>query len=130
IYEFEEASQEFQLRATHGMSGEFIQAIQETRIRLGETVVGQAAEAREAVQTPDILDEPDTPIRHVLEQASVRALLAVPLLREDRVVGALVVRRKEPGEFQRTTVDLVQSFATQSVLAIQNARLFQEIEDK
>jgi signal transduction histidine kinase len=54
----------------------------------------------------------------------------VPLLREQQIVGALVVRRRTPGEFPQPTVDLVQTFANQSVLAIQNARLFQEIEDK
>jgi signal transduction histidine kinase len=48
----------------------------------------------------------------------------------DRIVGALVVRRKKPGEFPQSTVDLLQTFATQSVLAIQNARLFHEIEEK
>src|SRR5262249_45016194 len=59
-----------------------------------------------------------------------RAWLAVPLLGADRIVGALVVRRKQPGEFPKSTVDLLQTFAAQSVLAIQNARLFTEIEDK
>jgi signal transduction histidine kinase len=47
-----------------------------------------------------------------------------------RTVGALVVRRKAPGEFSKSTVELRQTFAAQSVLAIQNARLFREIEEK
>jgi signal transduction histidine kinase len=51
------------------------------------------------------------------------------LLAADRIVGALVVRRKEPGEFAKNTIDLLQTFAAQSVLAIQNARLFHEIEE-
>ena len=54
----------------------------------------------------------------------------VPLLRSDEIFGALVVRRKEPGEFPKNTVDLLRTFAAQSVLAIQNARLFLEIEEK
>jgi signal transduction histidine kinase len=54
----------------------------------------------------------------------------VPLLGTEGIVGALVVRRKQPGEFPKTTVELLQTFAAQSVLAIQNARLFSEIEDK
>jgi signal transduction histidine kinase len=57
-------------------------------------------------------------------------LLIVPLLRSDQIIGALVVRRKEPGEFPEHTVNLLQTFADQSVLAIQNARLFREIEEK
>ena len=56
--------------------------------------------------------------------------LAVPLLREDRIIGGLVIRRKSTGEFRPEVVELLKTFATQSVLAIQNARLFREIEDK
>jgi signal transduction histidine kinase len=58
------------------------------------------------------------------------ARMIVPLLGADRVVGALVVRRKAPGELSKRTVDLLQTFAAQSVLAIQNARLFSEIQIK
>jgi signal transduction histidine kinase len=47
-----------------------------------------------------------------------------------RIVGALVIRRKQPGNFPKGTIDLLQTFAAQSVLAIQNAHLFREIEDK
>jgi signal transduction histidine kinase len=56
--------------------------------------------------------------------------LYVPLLGAEKIVGALVVRRKQPGEFPRKTIELLQTFAAQSVLAIQNARLFREIEEK
>jgi signal transduction histidine kinase len=63
-------------------------------------------------------------------KAGFRALLAVPLLREEKIIGALVVRRREPGLFKQETVDFLQDFATQSALAIQNARLFREIEEK
>ena len=66
----------------------------------------------------------------MIVRAGFRALLTVPLLGPDRIVGALVVRRKEPGEFSKSTVDLLQTFGAQSVLAIQNARLFHEIEEK
>ena len=54
-------------------------------------------------------------------------MLAVPLVREDRILGALVVRRRTPGEFPPPIIELVETFASQSALAIQNARLFQEI---
>jgi signal transduction histidine kinase len=54
----------------------------------------------------------------------------VPLIREDHLIGALTMNRKTPGEFQAETIDLLQTFATQSALAIQNARLFREIEIK
>jgi len=72
---------------------------------------------------------PDYPIPFV-QNAGFRALLALPLLRQDRLIGGLVVRRKEAGEFPPPVVDLLQTFAAQSVLAIHNARLFREIEQK
>jgi signal transduction histidine kinase len=66
----------------------------------------------------------------LVARAGYRALLIVPMLGPGRIVGALVVRRKAPGKFPNGTVELLQTFAAQSVLAIQNARLFAEIEDK
>jgi signal transduction histidine kinase len=66
----------------------------------------------------------------LLERFGFRASLAVPLLREDRIIGGLVVRRKAIGEFRPEVIELLKTFATQSVLAIQNARLFREIEEK
>ena len=69
-------------------------------------------------------------MRQILERFGFRASLAVPLLREDRIVGGLVVRRKSTGEFRPEVIELLKTFATQSVLAIQNARLFREIEEK
>jgi len=130
IYEFDETTEQFHLRATHRMSDELIQAIQDARFNLGETVVGRAGVNREAVQVPDILAEPNYPTREIIKREGFRALLAVPLLREDRLIGALVVRRRAPGQFPKETVDLLQTFATQPALTIQNARLFREIEQK
>jgi signal transduction histidine kinase len=63
-------------------------------------------------------------------RAGFRARLVVPLVGTERVVGALVIRRKQPGSFPKVTIQLLQTFAAQSVLAIQNARLFREIEEK
>ena len=130
IYEFDETSEQFQLRATHRMSEELTRAIREGRMNLGETALGRAGEKRQAVQVPDIREEPAYPLREIIERDGFRALLAVPLLREDRLIGGLVVRRRAVGQFDKETVDLLQNFATQSALAIQNARLFREIEKK
>ncbi len=66
----------------------------------------------------------------VIRKPGYRALLAVPLLREDSLVGGLVICRKTPGAFAAETVDLVQTLANQSVLAIENARLFEALEQK
>ena len=130
IYEFDDTTHEFQLRATHGTSADLIAAIQRVRVALGETVAGQAAARRAPVQVPDIGDEPADPYLVVLARAGWRAVLGIPLLHEDRIVGALIVRRRTAGEFPEETVRLLQTFATQSALAIQNARLFQQLEEK
>jgi signal transduction histidine kinase/HAMP domain-containing protein len=130
IYEFDEASERFRLRATHRMSEELIKAIRQSPVHLGETALGWAGVKREAVQIPDILEEPNYPLRQIIERDGLRALLAVPMLRKDRLIGGLVVRRRAVGQFKKETVDLLQNFATQSALAIQNARLFREIEKK
>ncbi len=130
LYEFDETNQEFQLRATHQLSEELIQIIREARIRLGKTVVGRAGMTRAPFQVPDILDEPNFPLLEPIKQAQYRALLAVPLLREDKLVGALVVGRKAPGQFRKETVHLLENLAAHSALATYNAQLFREIEEK
>ena len=102
----------------------------ESKLRMGDkTVIGQAAIKRVPNQIPNLEHIPDYPLSCV-QQEGFRALLAVPLLREDRIIGGLVVRRKTAGEFPAPVVDLLQTFAAQSVLAIHNAQLFREIEDK
>ena len=90
------------------------------------------AVTREPVQIPDTAEEDAYrgPLRDVLLRTGTRSLLAVPLLREDHLIGGLVVNRKTPGEFSPEVVELLKTFATQSALAIQNARLFRELEAK
>jgi signal transduction histidine kinase len=130
IYVLDEASQEFKLRASYGMDDALIAAVQEQHIRMGETVVSRAVLQRRPVQIYDVQHDPSSPVLDVILRAGYRAHLTLPLLSADRIIGALIVRRKEPGEFSKSTVDLLQTFAAQSVLAIQNARLFHEIEEK
>ena len=103
-----------------------------TPIRRGEGNMGRMAVTREPVQVPDIAEEGAYrgPLRDVLLRTGNRALLAIPLLREDILIGALTVNKKTPGEFPPSIIELLRTFAAQSALAIQNARLFREIEDK
>ena len=121
--------QEFQLRATYGMSEELIAAIRDMHAGISEAV-GQLTEAHEPNQTADLRELPPTPVNDTILRAGYRARLLVPLVRSGEVMGALLVRRKTPGEFSASTVELLKTFAAQSVLAIQNARLFAEIEEK
>ena len=129
IYVFDEQQKEFQLSATFGMSDDMIAAVRNMHAEIS-AAVGLLTETHEPSQTADLRDLPSTAVNEVILRAGYRARLLVPLLRSGKVVGALVVRRKAPGEFPRTPVELLQTFAAQSVLAIQNARLFREIEEK
>jgi GAF domain-containing protein len=130
IYTFDDARQEFRLRATYGMSEEMIEAIANQHITPHDPRLGTATKERRAVQAPDLREQPSTPLNEIVLRAGYRAVLVVPLLRPRDIVGILVVRRKAPGEFPQGTIDLLETFADQSVLAIQNARLFREIEEK
>jgi signal transduction histidine kinase/DNA-binding response OmpR family regulator len=130
IYEYDEPTGVFEPRANYGASDTMIAALRESRIRIGDTTVGKCAEARAPVQLPDVETGSGYRLRELLLSEGIRSVLAVPLLREERVVGALVIRRSEAGEFPQPVVALLQTLAAQSVLAIQNARLFREIQDK
>jgi signal transduction histidine kinase len=133
IYEYDEDMQMFHLRATHGVPEELIEVIRGARIHHGEGAMGKAAVTRTPVQVPDMLDERGSvlpQVRPILAQAGYRSLLAVPLLLEQQTFGGLVVYRPESGAFAPEVVHLLQTFATQSVPAIQNARLFRELEER
>jgi signal transduction histidine kinase/methyl-accepting chemotaxis protein len=130
IYVFDDPGQEFRLRATYGLDDAIVAEIRDRPIRMGETAIGEAAAQRMPLQIPDVQNDPPSHVFDVIVRAGFRALLIAPLLGADRIVGALVVRRKQPGAFPKSTVDLLQTFAAQSVVAIQNARLFDEIQDK
>ena len=129
IYVFEEAQQLFRLRATFGFSEELIAEVEDQHLGASDAI-RQATQDKQPQETSDIGDEPPSPLREIAMQAGYRARLIVPLVNADQVVGALVIRRKQPGEFPKGTIHLLQTFAAQSVLAIQNARLFREIEEK
>ena len=129
IYVFEEAQKLFRLRATFGFSEELIAAVEDQLLGASDAI-RQATQDKQPQETSDIGDEPPSPLREIAMQAGYRARLIVPLVSADKVVGALVIRRKQPGEFPKGTIHLLQTFAAQSVLAIQNARLFHEIEEK
>jgi signal transduction histidine kinase/HAMP domain-containing protein len=132
VYEFNEAIGEFHPRATYGFPKDLVDMLLATPLRIGEGATGQAAARRAPVQIPDLRVEGaySGPLQKLTMQAGALAVLAIPLMREERIVGSLVVSRNSVGEFPTEIVDLLQTFAAQSTLAIQNARLFREIEQK
>jgi signal transduction histidine kinase len=132
IWEYDELREEFLLHATDRLPDELVDALRATPIRKGEGALGRLAVTREPVEIRDIMDERSyrSRVREILIRCGYRSVLAVPLLREDHLLGALAVNRSNTGAFAPHVIDLLKTFATQSALAIQNARLFREIEIK
>jgi signal transduction histidine kinase len=128
IYVFDDAQRQFHLRATYGMDQDLIDALSHQRIGLDETNVALAMAQHEPIQIADLREEAPNPINQITIRAGYLARLTAPLLRGEDIVGMLVVRRRTPGAFPQNTVDLIKTFAAQSVLAIQNARLFENVE--
>jgi len=132
IFEYDEIAEEFSARATLNADEGQSALLRAIRLRRGEGAVGQMAVTREPFQIPDIAAEGtyESRIRAAMLASGTRSVLAIPLLHEERLVGGLVVTRRTPGAFSAEVVELLRTFATQSALAIQNARLFREIEEK
>ena len=132
VFEYDETTEAFLLRATHNLDDEVVAVARRTPIRKGEGIQGHMAVTRQPVQIPDIAAEDAYrgPLRDILLRTGTRALLAIPMLREDELIGGFTVNKKTPGAFAPEVIELLQTFATQSALAIQNARLFREIADK
>ena len=132
VFEYDEDIEEFVQRVATETGGALAEARRTARIRKGEGVLGQTAITLEPVQVPDITVPGAYAgrLRENLIGSGVRAILAVPMVREGQLIGCLGVTRNRPGDFPAETIELLRTFATQSALAIQNARLFREIEDK
>ena len=102
IYEYDEATEVFHLRASHRMEEELVDAIRAAPLRVGEGYTGQAALARAPVQVSDLRDEQEvrlTRIRPISDRLGYRSLLTVPILLESRLMGALTVWQKRAGTF-------------------------------
>jgi signal transduction histidine kinase/DNA-binding response OmpR family regulator len=130
IFEFEPSTSEFVLRTCSGTSLELQHALRDLRIRLGETFMGEAAARGVVQQAPDLEAEPPDPHIAMLVRHGWRSMVAVPLRREDEILGALIVRRKAKGAQPDATVALLETLASQSVVAILNARVFHELAEK
>ena len=92
--------------------------------------MGRAAREGRPLQAEDLTQVVGDPHIAILAADGWRSLLAVPMLREGRIVGALVVRRRQTGAFGDEIADLLETFASQSALALVNARLYRELERK
>ena len=133
IYEYDSATQELHVQSAYRLDDDLAEIMRVAPLRLSEGVAGRAVALRAPFQVADVLDKHAYDvgrIRTAFERHGYRSVVAVPLLFEQQILGALVVWGKETGSFPPEVVDLLQTFANQSVLAIQNARLYREIGAK
>jgi signal transduction histidine kinase/CheY-like chemotaxis protein len=128
IMEYAEADRCFLVRSTYGTDPGVVQQLRSVRIGLDETLVGLASRERRPLAVADLGTAELDPHLQVLHDAGWRSVVAVPMLRDDQIVGSLVVRRKRTGDFSEETLDLLETFASQSALALLNARLFRELK--
>jgi class 3 adenylate cyclase/HAMP domain-containing protein len=128
IYGYDAAKHQFNLAEAKGIDksveGEHL-VIDE-----GRSILGEAAKDGEPIAIPDLANAADAPLRDVAIAAGFQAVLVVPLVDQQGVLGALVVLRRAAGEFAGNLIGLMRTFAHQAVLAMRNARLFTEVDQK
>jgi GAF domain-containing protein len=129
VFEFNQVRRALDVVASYNLSSEFLSSIHTTMIDLGKTTIGQAAELGQPLQVPDMTDAHDHPFREFSLKAGFRSILTVPM-RGDGMTRGIVLLRRSPGQFDDRVVNLLTALASQSKVAIENARLFSEIEDK
>ena len=118
-------------RANFGRSESMLKVSGNNKVTINSDSIGaRCLRERAPVQIPDIEKEKGYRLRDQMLAEGIHSNLGVPLIHEDKVIGALVVRRAEKGYCPDATVKLLQTFAAQSAMAIQNARLFGEIQEK
>jgi signal transduction histidine kinase len=130
IFRYNQAARSFRLVEEVGWEEALTRSVGDLRIAEAETAMGEAAMRRTPIQIADLAHRPSAPLRDVSFAAGFRGVIIVPLVGPERILGALVLQRRSIGEFPPETVRLMQTLASQSVLAIQNTRMFREIADK
>jgi len=130
IHEYDEASGEFRFSATWNARPEYVRAIEHAQLTLGKGATGRSAATGQPVQIPDVLAEPDYPFRDLLARENYRAVLSVPMIHDGRTLGTVSLVRKTPGAFSDEQVRLLTTFANQTTLAIEHARLYRDVREK
>lgn len=130
IMEYLEEDRSFRVRSAYASSPELLRALRGIRVELESTLVGRAASEGHPIAVADLDEVELDPHLQLLHDDGWRSVLAVPVNRGSRIIGALVVRRRRPGEFSPETIEFLETFASQSALAVWNARLYRELETK
>lgn len=130
IYEYDEDTREFRVETVCGLSQEAFEALRRARIRLDDTFIGKAAMLGRPLELTELRDAPLDPHLSALAETGWHSLVAVPMLREGRIVGAMVISRHTPGRVPQEIYDLLETFASQSALALINAQLYRQLEQQ
>jgi signal transduction histidine kinase len=121
----------FQHTANYGYTSELHDFMKTTRFEPGRgTIAGRVLLERDVVHVTDVLVDSEYALRGAMERVGVRTLLGIPLLRETIPIGVLVLGRKAVQPFTERQIEVATTFADQTVIAIENVRLFDEIRDK
>jgi signal transduction histidine kinase len=119
------------LQAESGCTQAFIDFMRANPIRPGrETITGRVFMDGKPVHVADVQQDPEYNFGQAPTIGAYRAVLAVPLMRDGAVEGVLLLGRPEPGPFSQRQMDLVQTFADQAVIAIENVRLFEQVQER
>jgi signal transduction histidine kinase/ActR/RegA family two-component response regulator len=130
IMEYAERERCFMVRSVYRTDSTVVDRLRSIRIHLDETLVGRAAKERRPIAVPDLGTIDLDPHLRILFDAGWRSVVAVPMLREGQIIGSLIVRRRRTGDFGKETLDLLETFASQSALAILNAQLYRELKEQ
>ncbi|MEZ5788293.1 MAG: ATP-binding protein [Xanthobacteraceae bacterium] len=129
IYGYDRVRKVFHLKEARGLDTALIEEARGIDIPL-DSPLGRAAFEREPITIPDLAKIERKRMGDLVLEAGYHSVLALPLIGPEDILGALVVQRREAGDFPPTTVGLMQTFADQSVIAMHNAELFHEVEER
>jgi two-component system, NtrC family, sensor kinase len=125
---FRRDGNKYRLAASHGFSIEYREWMKLQAIEPGRhTLVGRTALEGRTIHLPDILTDPEYTWRESIQRGGFRAMLGIPLLREGQPIGVIAACRPTADPFTAKQIELVSTFADQAVIAIENARLFDEV---
>jgi signal transduction histidine kinase/ActR/RegA family two-component response regulator len=130
IMEYSEPDRCFLVRSVYRTAPTVVDRLRSIRVDVDQALVGRAARERRPIAVPDLSAVSLDPHLQILFDDGWRSLVAAPMLREGQILGSLIVRRKRTGDFTEETLDLLETFASQSALALQNAQLYRELKEQ
>lgn len=130
ILDYDDATGTFTVRDTTGTSRRLLEQLRALSIDRTSLLIGPTARTLRPYAIPDLADAERDEFLEVVFRDGWHSMLAVPMLRGDTLVGVLVIRRRGTGEFPSDVIELLETFANQSALAIVNARLYRELETR